>query len=185
MTSPETPSTAPQLPPQRSRPDTAHLVALVAAFGTGGLLAFMVLLNGTLSRSHGPLFASWTAHATGTVAASLFLLPFAVGVLRNRHLPGAHLRAPLWAYLGGVCGAVTVMLSAVTMNTALALSGTLALGLLGQVAFGLLADRFGLLGLPRRAMTARDAAALVLILTGSALIIFSGRIGAALDAGFA
>jgi bacterial/archaeal transporter family-2 protein len=50
----------------------------------------------------------------------------------------------------------------------------LALGLAGQVVFGLLADRFGLFGLPRRTPTTQDLGAVALICAGSLLIIFSG-----------
>ncbi len=94
-------------------------------------------------------------------------------------LPAARSRkdgpaVPLWAYLGGLSGAVTVVLTGYTMNTALALTGTLALGLAGQVAFSLAADRWGLFGLPRRRPTARDLAAVALITAGSLAIIFSG-----------
>ena len=85
-------------------------------------------------------------------------------------------RAPFWAYLGGLSGAVTVMLTSITVNSVLALSGTLALGLAGQVVYGLLADRFGLLGMTRRTPSAQDIGALVLILSGSLLIIFSGAL---------
>ena len=61
------------------------------------------------------------------------------------------------------------------VNSALALSGTLALGLAGQVAFGLAADRWGWFGLAARRLERRDALSLVLILVGSAIIIFLGR----------
>lgn len=63
------------------------------------------------------------------------------------------------------------MLTSTAALTPLGLSGTLALGLLGQVAFGLAADRWGLLGLPRRRITERDAGSVLLILAGSALLI--------------
>jgi bacterial/archaeal transporter family-2 protein len=145
-------------------------VNYLAAFATGGLMTLMISFNGEMARYTTPLFSSLTAHGTGTVAAVVFLL-----LLRGR---GGTLatggRAPLWAYLGGICGAVTVMLSGVTVNTVLALSGTLALGLVGQVLFGLAADRWGLFGMPRRMPSARDLAALALIVAGSVLIIFMG-----------
>ncbi len=147
----------------------AGLPAYLAAFATGGLLTLMVLFNGQLAAHGTPLFSSWSAHGTGTIAA-LFLL----ALLRpaQRH-PG--IRPPIWAYLGGASGAVTVMLTSVTVNTGLALSGTLALGLAGQVVFGLIADRWGLFGLPRRRPTPRDFAALALICGGSLILIFLGR----------
>lgn len=153
-------------------PPAPRLSDLVLAFLSGGLLTFMILLNGRLSLTDGPLFASWTAHGTGTVAALLLLW-----ALRRRggpHIEVTAQPAPLWAYAGGLVGAVTVMLSSVTVNTALALSGTLALGLAGQVGFSLVADRFGLFGFPRRLPDLRDAGAIALIVAGSLLIIFSG-----------
>jgi transporter family-2 protein len=150
--------------PARSRP-----IDLAAAFGTGGLLSLMVLFNGTLAHHTTPFFSSLAAHATGTLAALalLALLPRPTAV--EPRTP-----APLWAYLGGLSGAITVILTGAAMNTALALTGTLALGLAGQVAFSLAADRWGLFGLPRRSPTARDLAAVVLISGGSLAIIFSG-----------
>jgi transporter family-2 protein len=150
--------------PPRLRP-----LDLLAAFGTGGLLSLMVLFNGTLAFHTTPFFSSVAAHGTGTVAALVFL------ALRRRATAGHPLPpAPLWAYLGGLSGAVTVILTGATMNTVLALTGTLALGLAGQVAFSLAADRWGLFGLPRRRPTPRDLAAIALITGGSVAIIFSG-----------
>ena len=155
--------------PDLQRPNPLHLLA---AFGTGGLLTLMVFFNGEVGRHGNALFSSWAAHGTGTVAAIVFL-----ATLRKRSAaPPSKARppAPLWAYLGGVSGAATVMLTSTTVNTPLALAGTLALGLAGQVIFSLAADRWGLFGLPRRRLTLRDLGALVLIGSGSALIILFG-----------
>ena len=145
------------------------LFAFLIAFGTGGLLTLMVLFNGQLAAHGTAMFASWTAHGTGTIAALVFLL-----ILQRRKRSPIIGQAPAWSFLGGASGALTVVLTSVTVNTALALSGTLALGLVGQVGFGLVADRFGLFGLPRRRPTLHDLAALTLICGGSLLIIFSG-----------
>lgn len=146
-------------------------VHLAAAFGTGCLLTLMVYFNGELGRYGNALFASWAAHGTGTVAAVIVL---AVLWLRRQPAAAAKPRAPLWAYLGGISGAITVILTSLTVNSPLALSGTLALGLAGQVIFGLAADRWGFFGMPRRKAVLRDFAALGLIVAGSALIIFFG-----------
>lgn len=151
---------------------TLRPIDLLAAFGTGGLLTLMVLFNGEMAAFTTPFFSSLAAHGTGTVAAALALLVIGLKVAQRN---GG--RAPFWAYLGGISGAVTVMLTSITVNSVLALSGTLALGLAGQVVFGLLADRFGLFGLPRRVPTLRDIGALVLIIGGSLLIIFSEVLG--------
>ena len=141
---------------------------MFVAIGTGGLLTLMVLFNGALAGFTTPFFASLAAHGTGSVAAAIALIT--LHKMPNTKTTG---RAPLWAYLGGISGAVTVMLTSITVNSVLALSGTLALGLAGQVVFGLLADRFGLLGMQRRTPTLRDIGALGLIIAGSLLIIFA------------
>ena len=138
-----------------------------AAFGAGGLLSLMVLFNGTLAAYGSLFFASWVPHLTGTVAALLLLL-----LLRPKR--AKTVRPPLWVYLGGVSGAVTVMLTSATLNTAVALSGTIALGLAGQMVFSLFADMRGLFGLPQRTPVRRDYIALALIVLGSLILIFFG-----------
>ncbi len=162
-------TTPPQivLAPQTASPSQPHPLAFLAAFGAGGLLSLMVLFNGTLALHGSLLFSSWVPHATGTIAALVFL-----AVLRPGRV--TRVRAPLWAYAGGVSGAVTVMLTSYALNTPLALSGTLAIGLAGQMIFGLIADARGLFGLPQRSPVARDIAALVLIVAGSLILIFLG-----------
>ena len=154
--------------PDTPRPNPLHLMA---AFGSGGLLTMMVFLNGEAGRHGGPLFSSWLAHGTGTVAAIVFL---AVLWRRRPASDTARSKAPLWAYLGGVSGAATVMLTSVAVNTPLALAGTLALGLAGQVVFSLAADQWGFFGLPKRRLGLRDAGAVALIVCGSLLIILFG-----------
>lgn len=152
--------------------DSARPLVFLAAFATGGLLTLMVHFNGELARYGNPLFSSWTAHGTGTIAALVFL---ALLYRRGREAPAARPAAPLWAYLGGISGAATVMLTSTAVNSPLALAGTLALGLSGQAIFSLAADHWGLFGLAKRRLTVRNLAALALILAGSALIILEGR----------
>jgi transporter family-2 protein len=149
------------------RPAPLHLLL---AFASGGLLTLMVDFNGMVGRHGGAMYSSWVAHGTGTVAALIFLALLRLGPQSGTKTEKAH--APLWAYLGGVSGAITVMLTSTTVNTPLALSGTLALGLAGQVLFSLVADRWGLFGLPQRIPRTKDFAALALIFGGSMIIIF-------------
>lgn len=153
-----------------TRPNALHLLA---AFLSGGLLTLMVHFNGELGRYGNALFSSWTAHATGTIAATVLLVLL---YLLRQPAPMQLQKAPLWAYLGGISGAATVMLTSAAVNTPLALSGTLALALAGQVAFSLAADKWGLFGLPARRLELRDAAAIALIAGGSALIILYGKV---------
>ncbi|MDO3431620.1 DMT family transporter [Rhizobium sp. CBN3] len=149
-----------------------HPIYFAGAFATGGLLTFMVHLNGELARYGNPLFSSWTAHGTGIIAAVILLL-----LIHRRARPtrGKTPRAPLWAYFGGISGAATVMLTSTAVNSPLGLSGTLALGLAGQVVFSVAADSWGLFGMRKRHPDARDIAALGLVVAGAALIILFGR----------
>ena len=144
-------------------------VLILAAFASGGLLTLMLWFNGAMAAATTPAFASLAAHATGTVAAGLVLAlwPATRGA-------GVLARAPAWAYLGGLSGALTVIVTAVAVNSPLALTGTLALGLAGQVLFGLFADARGLFGLPRRRPDLRDAVSVALIAGGSLLILTWG-----------
>ncbi len=134
---------------------------------TGGLLTLMVLTNGTLAVYGSLLFSSWVPHFTGTFAAVIFLL-----ILRPKR--AAAKRPPIWAYLAGIGGAFTVMLTSATVNSALALSGTIALGLAGQVAFSVFADLRGLFGLPTKTPSLREGIAFALILGGALLLVISG-----------
>ena len=147
-----------------SHPAVPILIALFA----GCLLSLMVLFNGTLAVSGSLLFSSWVPHVTGTAAALVLL-----AVLRPPRGPAGP--APLWSYGAGLLGAVTVMLTAYTLNTPLALSGTLALGLAGQMVWSLIGDVTGMFGLPKRRPDARTLAALALVAAGSLVLILGGR----------
>ncbi len=161
---------------QTQRPNPLHLIA---AFASGGLLTLAIFVNGEAGRLGGALFSSWLAHGVGTfVAVAVLALIWRRERAATKIAEAQHGKAPLWAYLGGIFGAVTVMLTSTAVNSPLALAGTLALGLAGQVVLSLAADYWGLLGLARRRLDLRDAGAVILIAGGSLLIILFG-LGAA------
>ncbi len=148
--------------PVSGGPRAAEILAALAA---GGLMTFMLLCNSTMAAHATPLFSSIVAHGTGTVFAGALLLA------GWRRRPGRGGRAPLWAYLGGISGALTVVVTSFTANSALALTGTLALGLAGQVVLALAFDAAGALGMERRLPRRKEIGALGLILAGTGLII--------------
>jgi transporter family-2 protein len=150
-------------------PRRIDLAANLAALAAGALLSLMVHLNGELARQGGALFSSWMAHGTGTIAA-LLAIPLWWKAIQRSDAPRQAI--PLWAYLGGFAGAVTVIMTSTAVNSALALSGTVALGLAGQIVFSLAADQWGLFGIARRRLRLGDAIALALIVAGSALVIW-------------
>lgn len=158
---------------------TMRYSSLAVAGGT--MLAVMISINSSLAAHSTPLFASWAAHGIGAaVAAGLMTLIYGLTAGRSSvprsaqtGTAGTRQKAPLWAYLGGLPGSMTVVLAAITVNSVIGLPGTLALGLVGQVLFGLVADQFGLFGMPRRKLLWNDAYVVGLVVTGSTFIIFS------------
>ena len=144
-----------------------YFIHYFGAFAAGGLISLMLLTNGTLAQYGTLLFSSWVPHLAGTLLAILIIL-----IIRPVRLVSK--RPPLWAYLGGVSGGLTVIATSAAMNSALALSGTIALGLGGQIVFSLVADAKGLFGLPQKMPTLRDFAGLALITAGALILIFYG-----------
>ncbi|MCX5555162.1 DMT family transporter [Streptomyces sp. NBC_00038] len=146
---------------------------LLAVAG-GVLLTLMTEFNGQLAHHTTAVYASWVAHGIGAVVALVLVGATARAVSRPRPLAEEPGRAPLWFYLGGIPGAFVVILSAISVNSELALSGTIALMLTGQVLFGVASDQLGLLRIPKRRVTATDLATAGLVLAGSVLIVLGG-----------
>jgi transporter family-2 protein len=132
----------------------------------------MINYNSLLAKHTTPVFASWVAHGLGAAAA------FVLVALHARLFgpPGKEapprVKAPVWFYLGGLPGVFTVILAAVTVNSGLMLSGSIAFMLVGQVLFGLVSDHFGLFRTPKRRIGAADFLVALLVLIGSGLILF-------------
>ncbi|MEV1000504.1 DMT family transporter [Nonomuraea sp. NPDC050202] len=151
---------------------TGRVLDWLLAIAGGVLLTLMTLSNAVLARHTDALYASWAAHAVGAVVA-LLLVP----AIARRGAPvraAGAARTPLWYYLGGIPGALVVVLSAVAVNSELALAGTIALMLTGQVVFGTAADHLGLLHTPQRRVTGTDLAVAGCVLAGSVLIVLGG-----------
>ncbi|MEL4431679.1 DMT family transporter [Shewanella mangrovisoli] len=148
------------------------------ALCSGVLLALMIKLNSQLAMYSSPLLASWMAHGIGAITVLLMLF-----LLRKRlvgkeakstlNADASQSRLPWWAYLGGVPGAATVVLAAVTVNSELALAGTLALMLVGQLILSCIFDCCGYFGVVKRRIRFTEVIAMVMILLGAMLVIYS------------
>lgn len=158
------------------------LGAALVAFIAGGLLALMIQLNSQLASAGSPLLASWIAHGTGALTALLLWLFMG----RRKAAPSPEVpepeqnkqpkrTLPLWAWLGGLPGAMTVILAAICVNSPMGLGGTLALLLLGQLLFGAISDTRGWWLLPKRQLHPLEWPALLLVLAGALLLIFSAH----------
>jgi bacterial/archaeal transporter family-2 protein len=144
------------------------------ALAAGVVLAIMIDRNSALALNSSALVASWIAHGVGAMASLLLVIALAFASRRaGGGLAASPARGPLWTYFGGVPGALTVLLAAITVNGPLGLAGTLALMLVGQMIFGMVADGLGWLGMARRTFTQRDLFAAASVIAGSAMIILS------------
>ncbi|MNH19970.1 hypothetical protein D3C79_797220 [compost metagenome] len=183
------------------RRHAGQAIGALAAFGAGLLLALMIAQNGALARATDPWLASWLAHGVGTlvaallwgiaarvnthrrkaaqagaaramaVGASLATTPAGPASCLLEAMPSQLNRVPYWAWLGGLPGALTVVLAAFCLNSPLGMAGTLALLLLGQLLFGALCDGLGWFGLPRRRPQGLDLLAAFLVMAGALLIL--------------
>ncbi|MGW1091189.1 DMT family transporter [Streptomyces sp. NPDC002596] len=135
---------------------TGRATDWLLAVAGGVLLTLMTQFNGELAHHTTAVYASWAAHGIGAVVALFLVALTARAPGRQEHPDVAQGRVPLWFHLGGVPGAFVVILSAISVNSSLALSGTVVLMLTGQVLFGIASDQLGLLGIAS-AMWARPS----------------------------
>lgn len=107
----------------------------------GMLISVMVVFNGGLNGHVGQAPALVIIHLTG-LAFILLLMLFKREKLRLKRLP-------LYMYLAGFIGIATTVFNNIAFGH-ISVSAMMALGLLGESTSSLLADHFGLLGLPKR-----------------------------------
>lgn len=138
------------------------LIALLA----GAMLPMQAVFNARLGQTLGSAF--WAA---GFSAALSALLLCGAGFIVTRGLPRTDdlSSLPLWAWVGGFCGLVT--LAGITLAAPrLGAATMVALVVAGQVIFSLLLDRFGLFGLSPQPLTSQRVLAAALLLGGAVLI---------------
>ncbi|HEY8465818.1 MAG TPA: DMT family transporter [Solirubrobacterales bacterium] len=146
------------------------LVAL--ALAAGAALPLQGGVNAELDAALGEPVAVGLVSFVVATAAMALLLALSVAIAAARPPAIAPLaRVPWWAWLGGVVGAayVTAVFSLIPRIGAAA---TIALTVTGQQAASLLVDRYGLLGLPRRAIAPLRVAGIAALFLGVGLIQF-------------
>jgi len=146
-------------------------INLSLALAGGITLASMIAVNSKLAAFSSPLLASWVAHGVGAVT-SFFVLLVVSALIGEKISLLPKSGTPIWAYFGGIPGAFTVILAAITVNSPLGLSASIALIMAGQVLFGLVSDTFGLFGLRKRSINTNDGIALVFMATGCLMTMF-------------
>ncbi|WP_299493910.1 DMT family transporter [uncultured Shewanella sp.] len=151
---------------------------LMALFA-GGLLALMIDINSGLALVSSPIQASWIAHGVGALVAICLVIIGAIFFQGHKQYCLGKSKwkkktdLPYWIYLGGLPGALTVVLAAITVNSDIGLSGTLTSTLIGQIIFGIILDHLGLFGSQKKPFVIADLLKVILILGGSFIIIFS------------
>ncbi len=140
----------------------AVLVGVVA----GCLVGMQAPINSRLGRTVGSVQAATFSFLVGTV-----LLVLVAAFLRGGLGNFAHLgRAPWWALVGGLLGAVYVTVALIAVRT-LGASGLTAVVITGQLAISVAIDRFGLLGVDRQPIGLHRIVGLALLAIGVVLVV--------------
>ncbi|HEY2631190.1 MAG TPA: DMT family transporter [Solirubrobacteraceae bacterium] len=139
----------------------------VALAGIAGVLVGMQApVNSRLGKSVGSVQAATFSFIVGTVALALVATLF-YGGLGGFAQVG---KAPAWAWIGGLFGAVYVTVAILTVRT-LGVSGLTAIVISGQLVAAVAIDRFGLLGIAKQPIGATRIAGLVLLVVGALLVV--------------
>jgi bacterial/archaeal transporter family-2 protein len=141
-------------------------LAVLVGVAAGCLVGMQAPINSRLGKSVGSVQAATFSFLVGTVAL-LVIAAFVRGGLGDLGRLG---RAPWWALVGGLLGAVYVTVALVAVRT-LGASGLTAVVITGQLAISLAIDRFGLFGIARQHIDASRILGLVLLVVGVVLVV--------------
>lgn len=130
---------------------------LSSAF-VGGLIAVMILFNGTLANAIGNYQSSVIIHTVGLIGIIMIL------VVRKAKIK-FYKSVPLYAYSAGVIGVIPIICNNIGFNV-LGVSITLALGLLGQSVSSIIVDHYGLFNMTVSKFNKRKLVGLVIIIIG-------------------
>jgi transporter family-2 protein len=143
----------------------SRTLAVVLGAGAGCLVGMQAPINSRLGKAIGSVQAATFSFLVGTVALVLLAL-----VLRSGLGWGQLDRAPWWALIGGLLGAVYVTVALLAVRT-LGASGLTAVVIAGQLGISVVIDRFGLLGVARQHVGAERILGLVLLAAGVLLVV--------------
>jgi len=144
----------------------SRTVAVLVGVLAGCLVGMQAPINARLGKSIGSIQAATFSFLVGTVVL-LAIAAFVKGGLGELANVG---RAPWWALVGGLLGAVYVTVALIAVRT-LGASGLTAVVITGQLAISVAIDRFGLFGLARQHIGVSRIAGLVLLVAGVVLVV--------------
>lgn len=141
-------------------------LAVLVGVGAGCLVGMQAPVNSRLARTVGNVQAASFSFLVGTAALVLLasLLHGGLGTL------GRVGRAPWWALVGGLLGAVYVTVALLAVRK-LGASGLTAVVIAGQLAISVVIDRFGLLGVARQHVGVQRIIGLLLLAVGVVLVV--------------
>jgi len=141
-------------------------LAVLVGVGAGCLVGMQAPINARLGRTVGTVQAATFSFLVGT-AALLLIASFVHGGVGQLGNVG---RAPWWALVGGLLGAVYVTVALLAVRT-LGASGLTAVVITGQLAMSVVIDRFGLFGLAKQHIGPARIVGLALLVLGVALVV--------------
>ncbi|HWX97011.1 MAG TPA: DMT family transporter [Solirubrobacteraceae bacterium] len=141
-------------------------LAVLLGVGAGCLVGMQAPINSRLGKAVGDVQAATFSFLIGT-AALVLVASFVRGGLGDLGHVG---RAPWWALVGGLFGAVFVTVAIVTVRT-LGASGFTAVVIAGQLMISVVIDRFGLLGVAKQHIGTSRVIGLVLLVAGVVLVV--------------
>jgi transporter family-2 protein len=141
-------------------------LAVLLGVGAGCLVGMQAPINSRLGKVVGSVQAATFSFLVGT-AVLLVVADFVRGGLGTLGHVG---RAPWWALVGGLLGAVYVTVALVAVRT-LGASGLTAVVITGQLVISVVIDRFGLLGIAKQHIGAPRVIGLLLLAAGVVLVV--------------
>jgi transporter family-2 protein len=145
--------------------EAGRLIAVLATFAVGAIVALQPPINSELGKQTTVLVAAFVG--TAIAAAALGLLVLFAGEIGSV--------GKVWSvnpvYLtGGLMGALLITVSLVTVRT-LGAGGVVAATLCGQLVVSAALDRAGVLGLEATALTPERLIGFVLLVAGTLLVV--------------
>jgi transporter family-2 protein len=139
--------------------------AVILTAFAGGLIALQAPINAGLGKATGDLPAALISFLVGTAALLLIV------VLSGKAGGISHVYEVHWYYLlGGLLGAIYVANALVAVSS-IGAGGVAAATIAGQLTASVVADRLGILGLERVALSPMRILGVVLLLVGTVLVV--------------
>lgn len=139
---------------------------------TGMLTAVMISINGSLSASTGMYHSAVIIHLVGVVFSFILCMVKKEKIWRHRNVP-------VYAYLGGAVGVLTVMFNNYAFSY-LSMTAIVALALFGQCVTSNIIDSFGLFGMKKRPMSKASWTGLLLSCIGIAIMLSGSTVSSLL-----